>query len=179
MKWNILIFLLAAGFLVACGGEGSKKKSTKSGNEAEYTISKEKLEKDTAFVKELMEKVEAAKAAGKVPFENEHWELSHFVIDGKKMTPSGITLDAYLKGGRLDGNSGCNNYFAAYSADTLQQSITVRGLASTEKQCQGSVAGQERRFQSMMKSANKYVYDDKGLRIISEQGELNFVKANK
>lgn len=179
MKWNILVFLLAAGFLVACGGEGSKKKSTKSGNESDYTISKEQLEKDTAFVKELMEKAKAAKAAGKVPFENEHWVLSHFVIDGKKMNPSGITLDANFKGGRLDGNSGCNNYFAAYSADTLQQNITVRGLAGTEKQCKGSIAGQERRFQRILKSANKYVYDDKELRIISEQGELNFVKANK
>jgi heat shock protein HslJ len=172
MKWNIVIFLLAAGFLFACGGDDSPKRIEKSSSQS----SKKQLKNDTASLDKLMEE---ARAAQKVPFEKEYWKLSHFIIDGKKMKASSGTLDATFKNGRLDGNSGCNRYFAAYMADTLQQSITIRGLASTKKGCQGSLAAFERRFQRMLKSAKKYEYSNNTLSIICDQGEINFLKSIK
>lgn len=171
MKWNILLFLSATCFLIACGGNSNKKIG-----ESSSQSSKEQLKNDTASIDKLMEE---AKSAQKVPFEKEYWKLSHFIVDGKKMNTSSVTIDATFKNGRLDGNSGCNDYFAAYIADTLQQSITVRGLASTKKGCKGSLAAFERRYQRMLKSAKKYEYDNNKLSIICDQGEINFLKSIK
>lgn len=172
----LLLFVLAFGFL-ACG-EGKKSKG--SSDTDDYTISKEELETDSALIKQIEEKVKEAQAYQTAPFEQRHWILSQFIIDGKAMNVSNdVEIDASFAKGRIQGNSGCNNYFASFKVDTLASSMTVMGLGATKKACQGAAASQERRFQAILKSAGSYKLNEGNLELSGEKGSLIFGLATK
>ncbi len=79
--------------------------------------------------------------------------------------------------GRVGGNSGCNTYFAGYTVDGNNLSISQAG--STMMACPEPIMQQEAQFLTMLQSASSFTVDGGQLSIAGADGEivLSFVES--
>ena len=98
---------------------------------------------------------------------NTKWDL---VDNVKGMKP---TLN--IEGGKLNGNSGCNNYFGELSLDPTAGNFSVKNVGSTRKACDNMEV--ENNFLKMLNEADKYVVTGNTLELY--RGKLLLMKFNK
>lgn len=98
---------------------------------------------------------------------NTKWNL---VDNVKGMKP---TLN--VEAGKLNGNSGCNNYFGELSLDPTAGNFSVKNVGSTRKACDNMEV--ENNFLKMLNEADKYVVTANTLELY--RGKLLLMKFNK
>lgn len=93
--------------------------------------------------------------------------LQGVATDGQRGKP--ITLSFVSDSQKVNGFSGCNNYFAQYSAS--EQNLTFGHLAMTRKFCQGKMQ-QEAAFSKAMSQVKSYQLQQGKLKLLAENGDV-------
>jgi heat shock protein HslJ len=98
---------------------------------------------------------------------NTKWNLADIV--------KGIQPTLNIESGKLNGNSGCNNYFGELSLDATAGNFSVKNVGSTRKACDNMEV--ENNFLKMLNEADKYVVSENTLELY--KGKLLLMKFNK
>lgn len=98
---------------------------------------------------------------------NTKWVLADQV---KGKTP---TLN--IEAGKVNGNTGCNNYFGTLASETSTGSFVAEQMGSTRMACDNMST--EKNFLDMMQKANKYVISGTTLELYKD--DLLLLKFNK
>lgn len=108
-------------------------------------------------------------SAGKemVSIENTKWTLADSV---KGKTPT-LTIES----GKVNGNSGCNNFFGTLALDASTGAFRASQMGSTRMACENMAV--ENNFLSMMQKVNRYVTRGNTLELY--QNDLLLLKFNK
>jgi heat shock protein HslJ len=73
------------------------------------------------------------------------WQLSSYASNGTLTdVPAGVTVTAVFAAGRINGTSGCNQYFGSYTTDGAK--ITISETGGTMMACPGPVMAVEQAY---------------------------------
>ncbi len=100
------------------------------------------------------------------------------IIDSKWVLADnvkGISPTMVLESGRVNGNSGCNNFFGELVLDATAGNFKANNVASTKKACEDMSV--ETNFLQMLQEANKYVVSGNTLELYKNQ--LLLMKFNR
>jgi heat shock protein HslJ len=101
------------------------------------------------------------------------WTLASYTAGGVEkpvLAGTEITL-TFTKDGRVNGRSGCNQYFAGYKASG--SALTFTGVGSTEMACTTlGVMEQEQVYLNALQAAKSYTVQGGSLRITGAGGEI-------
>jgi heat shock protein HslJ len=102
------------------------------------------------------------------PLRGTSWEL---VAIGQELPISGTTLTVTFKDGQVDGSTGCNAYFGAYSINGEQ--VTLSGLGMTEMACldPAGVMDQELTFLQFLSDVQRFHLAAGELQLLRADGE--------
>lgn len=97
------------------------------------------------------------------------WKLRWFGANSINQEP-GAEITLVAAGGRLAGNSGCNEYTGDYEFDN-QANIKVGELASTRKACPDEVMGAEQRYLNALRASTRAEIKKDGLFLYDAAGD--------
>jgi heat shock protein HslJ len=119
----------------------------------------------------------AQKAMAGTTMTQTNWTLQSLEDNTGILVPamSGTEVTAaFDREGRLSGNAGCNNYFAAYTTKDYQ--LTITGIGSTKMFCSGpGVMQQESAFLADLGRASSFRVSDSFLKFYDASGKTVLV----
>jgi heat shock protein HslJ len=90
-------------------------------------------------------------------------------IDGERISSARVPTVNFDAQRRVNGTSGCNSYFGAYSAQ--DGDLEVSGIGRTEMACAEPLMRQETAFLSALDAAARYVVEVDGKLVIYGRGD--------
>ncbi|MBL1222956.1 META domain-containing protein [Chryseobacterium sp. L7] len=87
--------------------------------------------------------------------DNTAWSL---IGDGQRRIPT-----LHIKGKKINGNTGCNNYFGTITTEASSGAFSVGKIGSTKMACPNPDA--EQNFLSLLQKTNKYVINGDNLEL--------------
>jgi heat shock protein HslJ len=116
----------------------------------------------------------AAKANAGVMMAGTNWTLQSLVDSTGVLIPaqSGTEVTAQFdREGRMNGNAGCNGYFAAYQ--TRDYSINITGISQTKMFCHGpGVMEQESAFLADLSEVSSFRVSESSLKFYDAAGKI-------
>ena len=97
------------------------------------------------------------------------WQLSSYAASGSLAdVPTGVTVTAAFAAGRINGTSGCNQYFGSYTTDGAK--ITISETGGTMMACPGPSMAVEQAYLANLGKAATYTATSTDLTMYASDG---------